>query len=275
MQPAEGKSRFISVRGRKLHYLEYGGAGLAMLCVHGGAANAHWFDFVAAGFTSSYRVFALDLPGHGDSDWSDADSYTGQSYALDVAAAVEQLDLRDFVLMGHSMGGMVSLLYAATKPERLGKLIVLDSTLRVTSAKTGQLRNIGLRPGRSYANQDELAVNFKLAAEGTFAPPSTIEYIGRQSGRQQSDGTWRLKVDRATLTKRDPIDGLALLPELRVPTLIVRAAFSTRVPPETEATAKRSPAPIRFDSVAESYHHITLDNPEGLIRVVRAFLKVP
>ena len=53
-----------------------------MLCVHGGAANAHWFDFVAAGLTSSYRVFALDLPGHGDSDWSDADSYTGQSYAL-------------------------------------------------------------------------------------------------------------------------------------------------------------------------------------------------
>ena len=124
--------------------------------------------------------------------------------------------------MGHSMGGMVSLLYAATKPERLGKLIVLDSTLRVTSAKTGQLRNIGLRPGRSYANQDELAVNFKLAAEGTFAPPSTIEYVG--ATERAPAERWDVAAQGGSRNSHEARSNRwsPLLPELRVPTLIVR-----------------------------------------------------
>ena len=59
---------------------------------------------------------SLDLRGHGDSDWADPPAYAFEDYASDVAAVVEKLDLRDFVLVGHSMGGMVSLVYAATYP---------------------------------------------------------------------------------------------------------------------------------------------------------------
>ena len=66
--PEPFEDRFIEANGVRLHYLDYGTAGLTpMLCLHGGAVNAHWFDFVAAGFTASYHVRALDQRGHGDS----------------------------------------------------------------------------------------------------------------------------------------------------------------------------------------------------------------
>ena len=72
MQPAAATSGNVEAGGLKLHYLDYGTAGRPpMLCVHGGAAHAHWFDFVAAGFNADYHVRALDPRGHGDSAWSD------------------------------------------------------------------------------------------------------------------------------------------------------------------------------------------------------------
>ena len=128
---ASFESRFIEAGGLRLHYLDYGTAGLPpMLCIHGGGAHAHWFDFVAPGFTDKYHVRALDLRGHGESAWSVDGDYSFERFSADIAEVAEQLDLRDFVLVGHSRGGMISMMYAASRPPRLGKLVVVDSTMR-------------------------------------------------------------------------------------------------------------------------------------------------
>src|SRR3990172_10242565 len=108
IQPARSTSRFVEAGGLRLHYLDYGTAGRPpMLCIHGGGANAHWFDFVAPSFSTDHHVRALDLRGHGDSEWADPPEYSYEHYASELAEVVEKLDLRDFVLMGHSMGGIV------------------------------------------------------------------------------------------------------------------------------------------------------------------------
>ena len=118
--PAGSTSRYIEVNGLKLHYLDYGSKGKPpMLCLHGGAVHAHWFDFVAGAFTADYHVRALDHRGHGESARADPPDYSYTAYASDVAAVIEKLDLRDVILVGHSMGGLVSLVYAATQPGRL------------------------------------------------------------------------------------------------------------------------------------------------------------
>src|SRR5512147_863173 len=94
LQPAIYSSRFAEAGGLRLHYLDYGTVGRpAMLCLHGGAAHAHWFDFVAPGFSADYHVRALDLRGHGDSAWADPPAYSYQRYASDLAEVVEKLDL--------------------------------------------------------------------------------------------------------------------------------------------------------------------------------------
>src|SRR2546423_14791505 len=76
--------KYVDAGGLKLHYLDYGAEGHApMLCIHGGAANGHWFDFIAPGFAADYHVRALDLRGHGDSEHVDAPAYFYKDYASD------------------------------------------------------------------------------------------------------------------------------------------------------------------------------------------------
>src|SRR3954470_10952507 len=105
-QAAPCKSRRIEANGIDLHYLDYGTSGRPpMLCLHGGAVNAHWFDFVAGGFTDDYHVRALDQRGHGDSGRADPPSYRYDEYASDVNEVINKLELDDVVLVGHSMGG--------------------------------------------------------------------------------------------------------------------------------------------------------------------------
>ena len=89
--PAPFKNHVIEANGVKLNYLDYGTAGRTpMLCLHGGAVNAHWFDFVAAGFTANYHVRAMDQRGHGDSAHAQPPDYSYARYAADVAAVVER-----------------------------------------------------------------------------------------------------------------------------------------------------------------------------------------
>src|SRR5687767_13749634 len=119
-EPAQHTEHDIDIGGLKLHYIDYGTKGKPpMLCVHGGAAHTHWFDFVAPGFTADYHVRSLDLRGHGDSDPVDPPQYLYSDYAADIDKFVKAIDLREFVLMGHSMGGTVCLLYCATYPGRV------------------------------------------------------------------------------------------------------------------------------------------------------------
>jgi pimeloyl-ACP methyl ester carboxylesterase len=268
------ESRFIEAGGLRLHYLDYGTAGLApMLCVHGGGAHAHWFDPVAPGFTDDYHVRALDLRGHGDSAWSDAADYSFKRFAADIADVAEQLDLRDFVLVGHSRGGMISLMYAASRPPRLGKLVVVDTTMRFSGERIAALRGLAARGGRSYASREELQANFRLRPASTAASPEVLRHVAEHTGRIGPDGRWRHKFDRNTYSSYDLIDGYAQFERVSVPVLLVKGALSDRVTPEVEAQVKAHCRHVEVAEVPESYHHVTLDNPSGFVAVVRKFLQ--
>src|SRR5688572_14943828 len=147
LRPAPYESRFVELGALKLHYLDYGTAGRPpMLCIHGGAAHAHWFDFVAPGFTPDYHVRSIDLRGHGDSEAVDPPAYFYSDYAADVNKAVEKLGLEDFVLIGHSMGGMVSLVYSATYPGRVKSLVIVDTSVNLPPERIALLRDVGSKP---------------------------------------------------------------------------------------------------------------------------------
>src|SRR3954470_12421947 len=84
-QPAPYQDRYIEVAGLKLHYQDFGTPGkTAMICVHGGAASGHWFDFIASEFTANYHVLGIDQRGHGDSEWAKTPDYTYERYAADL-----------------------------------------------------------------------------------------------------------------------------------------------------------------------------------------------
>ena len=271
--PASYQSRVVEAAGLRLHYLDYGtGARPPMLCVHGGAAHAHWFDFVAPGFVANYHVRSLDLRGHGDSEWADPPDYGYGRFAQDLSQVVERLDLRDFVLVGHSMGGMISLLYAATYPGRVARLVVVDSTLQMTEERVANLRGVGNREGRRYASSDEFVASYKLRPAGTMAAPEVIGHLARMSGRRSDDGMWRHKFDRNIYARRESVNGYPCWDRIRIPALLVKGDRSARISPQVFAEVKSHCPQVELAEVSDSDHHVTLDNPTGFVHAVNAFL---
>ena len=272
-RPAPFENRFIEANGIRLHYLDYGAAGLTpMLCLHGGAVNAHWFDFVAAGFAANYHVRALDQRGHGDSAWAQPPDYGYERYAADVAEVVKKLDLRDFVIVGHSMGGLVSLVYVATYPGRVKKIVVVDSTLVATPDRVAALHQVGGREGKSYATRREFVDNFRVRPAGTTAAPEILRYLAERSGRQGADGLWRHKFDRNVYSKRVLLDIPPHWNRIGVPVLLVKGGRSDRVTPAIVADAKSRCPQVHLVEVPGADHHVTLDNPDGFVDTVNAWL---
>jgi pimeloyl-ACP methyl ester carboxylesterase len=272
-QPAAYVSRFIEVRGLRLHYLDYGTAGRTpMLCLHGGAAHAHWFDFVAPAFTADYHVISLDQRGHGDSAWAHPPDYSYESFAADLAEAVDKLGLRDFVLVGHSMGGMIALVYAATYPGRVARLVVIDSTLRMTEERVASLRTIGTRRGSSYATREEFLQRFRLRPSGTTATAEIVAHLAEHSARRLEDGGWAHKFDRDVYARRQPLDGAKYWGRIGIPALLIKGELSRRITPEIIADVKANCPQVELAEVSHSEHHVPLDNPGGFVRAVRLFL---
>ncbi len=264
---------YVEADGLKLHYLDYGTAGLPpMLCVHGGAANGHWFDFVAPGFRADYHVRALDLRGHGESEWIDPPDYSYDRYAADIAEAVEKLDLRDFVLIGHSMGGMVSLVYTATYPGRVKRLVIVDTTMHLSPDRIAAMRDAGNREGSSFATQEQLVARYRLRPGNSVAAPEVQRHIARNSSRRFPDGTWRYKFDRNVYATREARDGLTYWDQVRIPSLLVKGGNSPRITPEIVAEVQKRAPQVELAEVPNADHHITLDNPTGFVRAVKGFL---
>ena len=276
-QPAPYADRFVEAGGLKFHYQDFGKdheteGRPPMLCMHGGAANGHWFDFVASGFTPDYHVFALDQRGHGDSAWADTPAYSYHDYAADIDKVAAKLDLRDFVLVGHSMGGMVSLVYAATFPGRLKKLVIVDTSIKLSEERLSAMRDVGNRGGSSYATREELIARYKLRPGNSLAPAEVVRHIAGFSARQFPDGGWRHKFDRRVYATREGMDGMPLWERVKVPALLVKGGRSPRISPEIFEQVKARAPQVELAEVADSDHHVTLDNPEGFVRAVRPFL---
>lgn len=275
LQPADYTDHMVEVAGLRLHVQDYGKAGKpAMLCVHGGAAHAHWFDFVAPGLRDRYHVRAIDQRGHGDSEWdrSPDPDYSYARYAADLHELTEKLDLRDFVLIGHSMGGVVSTVYAATYPGRARAFILVDSTISMPPERIADMNARGQREGRSYADQAELVANYKVRPGGSTAAPEVVRHLAMNSGRRFEDGRWRYKFDRNVYGRRERMDSLPFWDHIKIPALLIKGDRSARITPELYAGVKSHAPHAQLVEVSNSDHHVTLDNPQGFVEATLKFL---
>jgi pimeloyl-ACP methyl ester carboxylesterase len=273
LKPASWVSRYAQAGALRLHYLDYGTAGHPpMLCVHGGAAHGHWYDFVAPAFTPDHHVRALDLRGHGDSPWVEAEGYAYADYVADLHAFIEALDLRELVLVGHSMGGIVSLQYAARHPQRLARLVIVDTLMRMTPEVVAGLREVGSRKSAGYATREEIVARYRLLPGSSSAQPHVLRHIAEHSVREAPDGSWTYKFDRNVFATREPYDGIPCWEHIAVPALLVKGERSGRLSDALYAEVKARCPHARRVEVADADHHVMLDNPRGFVEAVRQFL---
>ena len=120
-------SKFVTVNGLRVHYLEWGMAGMPpVVCVHGYTSSAQAFNALARHLQDRFHILALDVRGHGESEWSATGAYEYTDQAGDLAAFVDRLELPRFALIGTSMGGIIAMTYAADHGDRLNALVIND-----------------------------------------------------------------------------------------------------------------------------------------------------
>ena len=126
------QDHFVAYQQTKLHYRQWRGPSADkpnIVLVHGGGAHARWYDFIAPLLTPYYNAISLDLPGMGDSGWL-------QEYNREIMAEAVINMIRDVgfktkpAIIGHSMGGMVSLMTSHLFPNELAALMMCDYYVR-------------------------------------------------------------------------------------------------------------------------------------------------
>ena len=276
--PAPAISRYVDIDNLRLHYLDYSIESLTpaptktVLCIHGSAANAHWFDYIARDLGKDYRVLSLDQRGHGDSEWAKDADYSYERYARDLAAVIESLDCDELILVGHSMGGMVALMCAAQTPVGIDKLVIVDTTMKLSPERVSLLRGIGDRPGRSYSSRADYVANYRLRPAGAKEVPDTVKHLAETGCRQFEDGQWRNKFDRKVYASRVGIEGMAYWDQIKIPALYISGQLSDRMDSETVEQIRSHCAQVEFAEVAAANHHVTLDNPQGFTAALTHYL---
>lgn len=118
--------RFISVNGIRTHFIE-SGQGYPLVLVHGlGASSISWSENVDP-LSRHYRVIALDVPGHGDSEKPDNVRYNMYSGANFLDAFLDTLSIPRATIVGNSAGGLIAAQFAISKPQRLDALVLVDT----------------------------------------------------------------------------------------------------------------------------------------------------
>jgi pimeloyl-ACP methyl ester carboxylesterase len=131
-----------------MRYLDWGGNGSPMLALHGLASSAHWYDLVAPHIKEEYRVIAPDQRGHGQTTQASS-GYDWQSLASDIVELMDQLEIAEAAVLGHSWGGNVAVNLAARFPHRANALVMIDgglSSARARSASGWEEYRSGVRP---------------------------------------------------------------------------------------------------------------------------------
>jgi pimeloyl-ACP methyl ester carboxylesterase len=123
----------------------------SILCIHGLTANSRFWDCVASALTPQHRIIAMDLRGRGRSDKPHT-GYSLERHCKDVLALMDDQGLERPVLMGHSLGAFISLVFAAKHPERVNRLILVDGGGKLSDTQMAKVF-VGIKPSLDRLGQ--------------------------------------------------------------------------------------------------------------------------
>ncbi|MEP2024958.1 MAG: alpha/beta hydrolase [Reichenbachiella sp.] len=137
-KPTDILNKYLTTDQSKISYSIAGQGEITLLFVHGWNINKSYWSFQQDRFDDDYQVIAMDLPGFGESV-NLSGEYSIASYANDIKVLINQLDLKQVVLIGHSMGGRI-ILEAAQQNDKVIALIGVDNFKEVGQILTEDLR---------------------------------------------------------------------------------------------------------------------------------------
>ena len=266
---------FVEVDGVAIHYLAWGEPGRrGLVFVHGGGANAHWWTHVAARFARDFRVVAIDLSGHGDSGHRDVyalDTWTDEVVAAAEAARIDGPP----VVVGHSMGGFVSIATAARHPDHCAGVVVCDSPVAEPDPEieSFRLKEAFGRP-RTYETVEDALARYRTVPPQDHYLDFVMDHVGRQS-LKPVEGGFQWKFDRRIFEQfAQGMRSIALpyLRDVRCRLALLRSENGLVTEDIGAFMYDQLGRVAPVIEIPEAGHHAMLDQPLILLTALRAFL---
>ncbi|MBP7691483.1 MAG: alpha/beta hydrolase [Anaerolineales bacterium] len=258
-----------NLNGLTVHY-QVEGRGPDVLLIHGwGSSRRMWRHFISV-LAPAYRCWSLDLPGFGDSDQPDSAWFSIPNYANTVYRFTEMMGLPAARVIGHSMGGLISLDFAATHPDRVPRLVVINPVV-TGRAYLGSFAEWE-RGVRMLERTQRLSRRFLQpvlrhpAAAGLPAP--------LQHYRQRAEDFSRATAETLVRAGRAIVDYdvLPKLGHITAPTLIVLGTLDANVPNSEGHLAAVEIPSARLVAFPAAGHMVLNDRPAETAQLVAGFL---
>lgn len=204
------------------------GNGEPVLCIHGIAASCRSWDIVANALVPGHLVFAMDLRGRGLSD-KPPSGYSIMNHCCDISALLKDQGIKRAVIIGHSLGALIGLAFAARYPQTINRLILVDGGGKLTKDQTDKVF-AGIQPtldrlGRVFPSKD---VYLDLMKANPLLQPWTpiletyylYELEETAGGVRSRVNAEHIKEERENLKDLDVTE---FYPQIKCPVLILRA----------------------------------------------------
>ncbi len=264
--------RRVDAGGASIHYLAWGEPDRpGIVLVHGGAAHAHWWSHIAPAFLPDYRVAAIDLSGHGDSDRRE--DYTLEAWTSEVAAVIDDAGFSSPpIVIGHSMGGFVTVATAAWQGQRIGGAVIIDSPIVAVDPEVERARRTDeFKKAKVYDDPEVPIARFRTIPEQDVYLPYVKDHVARNSLRRLDDGRWGWKFDPTIFIPRrtEPAE---LLPQVECRVALLRCEHGLVTPDIGDYMYDQLGRVAPVIELPTAGHHPMLDVPLILITALRSLL---
>ena len=275
----------------RLHYVDWGNTDAPpLLLVHGGRDHCRNWDWVAESLRDDYHIIAPDLRGHGDSEWMIGGGYNQIDYVYDIAQLINQKKMQPVTIIGHSLGGSVSLAYSGLFPNTVEKLIAIEGMgpppeiLKQRQETTTQerllywvkeLRKNSARLPKRYKTLEDAYE--RMQAENPHLTEDQARHLTIHGSNQNEDGSFSWKFDNYVRTISPSginfESQIELYQEITCPTLLVRGTESWATDPNKTGQTKhfRNAKSADIEKAGHWVHH---DQLEIFLGITKEFLAV-
>ena len=273
----EHTSKFVAVNGARIEYMEWGNPeNQSVIMLHGTNAHAHWFKFIGSMLSEKYHFVVMSFSGMGGSDWRSF--YTRDTFVDDVWGVVKDTGMEDPIVVGHSFGGMVSLITASKHSEDMSGLLLVDFVVNKPEEHHEWYEDrVPARPPRIVKEREELIKRFRLMPPQQCINQYLVDYIADHSIRETENG-WAWTFDPSAY------DGLIIgsdhskiLSELSCPVGFYYGEHTIEFKEGELKTMKDLlPKDSPIFGLKDAQHHLMLDQPlpfiENLDRLIQELL---
>ena len=274
-QENEPVDKSVQIDGMNFHYLEWGDpSNPSILMLHGNSQQSHSWDFVSLALSEQFHLIVLDQRGHGDSDWAGDGDYSIEAQQKDIDGFVQAVGLDGFTLMGHSMGGRNSYVWASRHPGALKALIIVDTGPQTQRTGSNRIQQFKELPDELDSFDDFV----QRVQEYTGRTQEQVLGALKYSIRQRSDGKWTWKYDKIMRTPGARPPGWTseqlwdCVGKIDCPTLVLRGDRSDIFADDTMHRMEQVIPDCTTVTISNAGHLVQGDNPAEFLVEVGKFL---